>query len=63
MDYKQALGLGFELSSFFLISYVAYPTVAESLGWDHNLTLGLLFGLSLVIWTLHAFLYTNSKSQ
>lgn len=63
VNYKQALSLGFELSSFFIISFLAHKSVAQYLDWDENITLALLMGLSLVIWTIHAFLYFESKSK
>lgn len=63
MNYKQALGLGFELSSFFLASYFFYPGVAQYFQWDPGVTLSLLLGVSLVLWTVHAFVYFNSQGE
>ena len=53
--YREALGLGFELSGFILASYAGYEWLAEVLGFDQNLTLAALLGLSLILWTLHAY--------
>ena len=55
--YQGALGLGFELSGFILASYIVHEQVAQSLHLDQNLTLAGLLGLSLAIWTLHAYFY------
>lgn len=63
MNLKQALALGFELTSFILVSYVVAEPLAEAMGWDSNLTLSSLFALSLAIWTLHAFLATKEMDK
>lgn len=63
MNYKKALGLGFELSSFFMASYVAHEAVAQALEWNKNNVLALLLGLSLALWTVHAFYYIESNEK
>ena len=60
---RDGLALGFELSSFLILSYLIHSWVAEYFEWDENLVLTSLFGLSLVVWTLHAFLYTQRKDE
>lgn len=60
---KDGLALGFELTSFLILSYLIHTWVAEFFKWDENLVLTGLFGLSLVIWTVHAFLFTKRKDE
>jgi hypothetical protein len=59
MNYKQALALGFEISSFFIVSYFAHEPISEHFQWDPGLTLAGLMTLSMIVWTYHAFLYTK----
>ena len=63
MNYKQALGLGFELSSFIYASYLFHKPVADQFGWDPDLTISVLMGISLVVWTIHAFIYFNGAKD
>jgi len=58
---RDGLSLGFELSSFLILSYVIHTWIAEYFEWDENLVLTGLFGISLVVWTIHAFLYTEKR--
>jgi hypothetical protein len=58
---KEGLGLGFELSGFIIASYFSYTIIAEKLGMNENITLAALMGLSLTLWTTHAFLIFNRK--
>ena len=63
MSIKEALALGFELSGFFFASYYIHPSVAAYFESDANITLTTLLALSLVLWTLHAFLYFEKTKQ
>ena len=58
---KDALGLGLELSGFLIASYVAHKEVAHWLNLDDGHCLALLMGLSLCLWTLHAFFLMQKK--
>lgn len=60
---RDGLALGFELTSFLILSFIIHKWVAEFFEWDENLVLTGLFGISLILWTLHAFLYTQRKDE
>ena len=61
MGMKEALGLGMELSSFFLLSYLVSDPIADKMSWDSNLTLSGLLALSLIAWTFHAFVFFQRR--
>lgn len=58
---REALALGFELSAYFFISYLTYAPAAQLLEWDQSIMLGALFFLSLLIWTIRAYVYLHKK--
>ena len=58
---KEPLALGFELSSFILISYGVHEWVATQLGYSENITLAGLLSFSLILWTTHAYFYVEKR--
>ena len=63
MGIKEALGLGMELSGFFIASYLVHPKLSDYFNFDQNLTLTGLLALSLIFWTAHAFYYFEKRAS
>lgn len=56
------LALGMELSSLIVLSYWFHEKVASILKIDAGLCLAILMGLSLSLWTVHAYFFFENKS-
>jgi hypothetical protein len=59
---KEALALGFELTSFIIVSYIVHEPVAEYFLWEKDITLAGLLSLSLTLWITHAIIYSKKKA-
>jgi hypothetical protein len=63
MDIRTGLALGLELSGLYGASYLLHEPIAKNFGFQENLTLTILLGISLVIWTAHAYFYFEKRSK